>query len=133
MLLFGGNSVLCANSPLNISYFQSKGKQYIGSPWNNFQHIGGAGDLSLRNRTQILQAIKKIEVLLYFITVLVICSFVLLVQFFGHQTHDRVQSKRVKEDIYFVRALIEDKVSIATETVRYHHSNCFLFFKFENS
>jgi len=61
VLLFGGNSVLCANSPLNVSYFVSQGLQLVGSPWREMQGKGGAGGLSLRNRTAVLQAIHSLQ------------------------------------------------------------------------
>lgn len=58
-----GVQVLCANSPLNISYFQAKGLAYIGSPWGELHGRGGSGGLSLRNRTVILQLLEEMQVL----------------------------------------------------------------------
>eukprot|EP01035_Chromulina_nebulosa_P023279 gene23279-30171_t len=92
VLLFGGNSVLCANSPLNISYFMSKGLQYVGSPWHNLKGVGGAGDLSLRNRTLVLQTIRNL-------------------QKSGRQSIGNA----VKEDAVIVRSLLESKVRVATQ------------------
>ena len=62
----------------------SKGLQYVGSPWHSLKGVGGAGDwstiddsllihdkysstllgdLSLRNRTLILQTIRNLQVI----------------------------------------------------------------------
>jgi len=51
VLIFGGTSVLCANSFHNVSSFEQY--DYIGHPWGEFQGKGGGGGLSLRNRTQV--------------------------------------------------------------------------------
>ena len=70
------------------SYFMSKGLQYVGSPWRSLKGVGGAGDdgmfflctllvsqtkqlyrcyllgdLSLRNRTLVLQTIRNLQVI----------------------------------------------------------------------
>jgi hypothetical protein len=58
VLTFGGTSVLCANSPLDISRFLGK-FDYIGAPWGDHQGNGGSGAISLRNRTKVLQIINE--------------------------------------------------------------------------
>eukprot|EP01041_Mallomonas_annulata_P006899 gene6899-14007_t len=57
VLLFGGNSVICGNSPLNITYFDEW--DYIGTPWNSFKGMGGDGGISLRNRPLMLEIIRS--------------------------------------------------------------------------
>eukprot|EP01038_Epipyxis_sp_PR26KG_P015472 gene15472-20876_t len=57
VLTFGGNAVLCSNSPFNINDFIGQ-FDYIGSPWKDFGGIGGNGGLSLRNRTKMLEVIN---------------------------------------------------------------------------
>ena len=59
VLLFGGNSVLCANSPRNLTDFDAW--DYVGGPWSEFEGRGGDGGLSLRNRTAVLQALNELS------------------------------------------------------------------------
>lgn len=55
VLVFGGNSVLCGNSPHSVATFAQW--DYIGSPWDQFKKVGGDGGLSLRNRAAMLAVI----------------------------------------------------------------------------
>ena len=55
VLLFGGTCVVCSNSPLSVSSFSHF--DYIGSPWNYRQGIGGDGSISIRNSSLMLQII----------------------------------------------------------------------------
>ena len=57
VLIFGGNSVLCSNSPYNISYFSSY--DYIGTPWSDFKGLGGSGEISIRSKSLMLNIIKS--------------------------------------------------------------------------
>lgn len=52
VLIFGGSSVICSNSPWNITHFQNY--DYIGAPWNSFKGIGGDGGISIRSRNLML-------------------------------------------------------------------------------
>ena len=57
VLLFGGNVVLCSNSHrelLDFSHFD-----YIGTPWSMAKGLGGEGDLSMRNRTKMLEVLES--------------------------------------------------------------------------
>ena len=56
VLLFGGNNVICTNSPYRISDFSHW--DYIGAPWNTFHGMGGEGAISIRSRDAMLSAIK---------------------------------------------------------------------------
>jgi len=64
VLLFGGNQVICSNSPYNINTFS--GWDYIGTPWDYKykgkltydKGIGGDGGISIRNRTLMLEVIQ---------------------------------------------------------------------------
>lgn len=56
-LIFGGNSVICSNSPLNISYFDQW--DYIGAPWTLFNGVGGEGGISIRNRHTMLKVLEN--------------------------------------------------------------------------
>ena len=56
VLVFGGNQVICSNSPYNISYFDKW--DYIGAPWDAFKRIGGDGGISLRNRNIMVKVIE---------------------------------------------------------------------------
>lgn len=53
---FGGNQVICSNSPYTISDFLDY--DYLGSPWDSFKGVGGDGGISLRNRKLMLKAIE---------------------------------------------------------------------------
>ncbi len=63
VLIFGGSSVICSNSPWNITHFQHF--DYIGAPWNSFKGIGGDGGISIRSRNFMLALLtyeyKKME------------------------------------------------------------------------
>lgn len=56
VLMFGGNSVICLNSPLNVNNFSHF--EYIGSPWREVRGQGGDGGFSLRNRSRMIQILK---------------------------------------------------------------------------
>jgi hypothetical protein len=56
VLIFGGNSVICSNSPwtfLNFTQFD-----YIGAPWDFKKGVGGDGGISLRSKSAMLAAIE---------------------------------------------------------------------------
>jgi hypothetical protein len=55
VLTFGGNAVLCGNSPRVITDFIHF--DYIGAPWNFKKGVGGDGGISLRNRKTIVSVI----------------------------------------------------------------------------
>lgn len=55
VLTFGGNTAMCSNSPATVEDFAKF--DYIGIPWGMKGGLGGAGGISLRNRTAILEAI----------------------------------------------------------------------------
>lgn len=57
VLLFGGNTVLCSNSPYTIDNFINY--DYIGTQWNLFNGKGGSGELSLRDRKAVLKYIEE--------------------------------------------------------------------------
>ena len=57
VLMFGGNSVMCGNSPYSLLDFTQY--DYIGSPWGSAKKgVGGDGLISLRNRKVMLQVIQ---------------------------------------------------------------------------
>ena len=57
VLMFGGNSVMCGNSPYSLADFYQY--DYVGSPWGSVKKgAGGDGLISLRNRRVMLQAIQ---------------------------------------------------------------------------
>ena len=58
VLLFGGNSVLCANSPQSLRDYV-KDFDYIGSPWGEFNGDAGSNALNLRKRSIILEQIYR--------------------------------------------------------------------------
>lgn len=60
VLTFGGTSVLCANSPLDVNRFLGR-FDYIGAPWSDHKGQGGSGAISLRNRTTVLHVIDEIK------------------------------------------------------------------------
>jgi hypothetical protein len=55
VLLFGGNSVICSNSPHKITDFLHY--DYIGAPWNAYKGQGGDGGISLRSKSIMLAVI----------------------------------------------------------------------------
>lgn len=55
VLVFGGNHVICSNSPYKLEDFLSY--DYISAPWYNYQGIGGGSGLSIRNRKVMLSLI----------------------------------------------------------------------------
>ena len=57
VLVFGGDSVICSNSPYNISHFLSY--DYIGAPWIDYHGLGGDGDMSIRSKSLMLNIIKS--------------------------------------------------------------------------
>jgi hypothetical protein len=62
VLIFGGTSVICSNSPLSLSNFTNF--DYIGAPWDHFKGLGGDGEISFRNRNLMLKIIEN-ELLSY--------------------------------------------------------------------
>ena len=56
VFVFGGNAVICSNSPLSLSNFTQF--DYIGTPWNFRKGVGGDGGISFRRRSAMLQAIE---------------------------------------------------------------------------
>lgn len=58
VLLFGGNSVLCANSPQSLLDYVRR-FDYIGSPWGEFNGEAGSNALNLRKRSIILEQIYR--------------------------------------------------------------------------
>jgi hypothetical protein len=57
VLLFGGNSVLCSNSPHSLQDFEQY--DYVGAQWHYHRGQGGSGELSLRNRLAVLAFIES--------------------------------------------------------------------------
>jgi hypothetical protein len=57
VLIFGGTSVICSNSPLSLSNFTKF--DYIGAPWDHFKGLGGDGQISFRNRNLMLKIIEN--------------------------------------------------------------------------
>lgn len=56
VLIFGGNSVICGNSPHSLANFTSF--DYLGAPWDYKKGAGGDGGISVRNRRAMLAAIE---------------------------------------------------------------------------
>lgn len=56
VLLFGGSSVICSNSPNPITSFTQY--DYIGVPWRSKQGVGGGGGITIRNRNHMLAALE---------------------------------------------------------------------------
>jgi len=56
VLLFGGNGALCANSPFEVKDFSHF--DYIGAPWKFVKGNGGNGEISMRKKSVILQALR---------------------------------------------------------------------------
>lgn len=56
VLLFGGTSVICSNSPRNINQFVQF--DYIGAPWNAYKGFGGDGGISIRSRSWMVKVIQ---------------------------------------------------------------------------
>ena len=59
VLMFNGNTVLCANSLFQISDFYEF--DYIGTPWLSVKGRGGEGFLTMRNRTTMLAVLEDIN------------------------------------------------------------------------
>lgn len=60
ILLFGGNSVICSNSPYTIMDFIHY--DYLGTPWETFNGVGGYsslvdGGMSIRSKSSMLNII----------------------------------------------------------------------------
>eukprot|EP01031_Cornospumella_fuschlensis_P033219 gene33219-40192_t len=55
VLVFGGSSIICSNSPRRLAHFAHF--DYIGPPWGAFGGRGGEGGISLRRRSLMLRAI----------------------------------------------------------------------------
>lgn len=60
VLFFGGTSVLCSNSNYDLDNDFDR-YDYIGSPWNDFNGVGGSGAISLRNRTAMLNILENMD------------------------------------------------------------------------
>lgn len=56
VLIFGGGSVICSNSPNKLESFLHF--DYIGPPWNAFKGLGGDGSISLRSRSLMTATIQ---------------------------------------------------------------------------
>lgn len=56
VFIFGGNGVICSNSPQNFTSL-SQEYAYLGAPWSQFKGRGGDGGMSFRNRKLMLAAI----------------------------------------------------------------------------
>jgi len=93
VLIFGGNAVICSNSPYKLTDFT--GFDYIGSPWGFKKGVGGDGGISIRSRRVMLDAIE-----------------------YGmQQAADREQSEEDvpihltwgQEDMFYVKTLLEMK------------------------
>lgn len=56
ILLFGGGSVICSNSPHSINDFTHY--DYIGTPWSAYKGVGGDGGISIRNRKLMVKIIE---------------------------------------------------------------------------
>jgi hypothetical protein len=56
VLIFGGNAVICSNSPLRVGNFSDF--DYLGSPWGYKKGAGGDGGISIRSRKAMLAAIE---------------------------------------------------------------------------
>jgi hypothetical protein len=59
VLLFGGNGALCANSPFDVHSFSRF--DYIGAPWKTAKGNGGSGDISMRKKSVVLQALREVK------------------------------------------------------------------------
>jgi hypothetical protein len=57
VLIFGGNHVICSNSPYRLQDFLSY--DYISAPWGHHKGRGGGSGLSLRNRRVMLEMIER--------------------------------------------------------------------------
>ncbi len=57
VFVFGGNGVVCSNSPLNFTTLSNQ-FDYIGAPWGMFKGRGGEGGMSFRNRNMMKAAIR---------------------------------------------------------------------------
>lgn len=109
VLVFGGNQVICSNSPYNISYFGDKW-DYIGAPWDAFKRTGGDGGISLRNRNIM---VKVLEYELSKIT--------------DEKEKETAYKSWGQEDSFFVsrmlemksKGLIEPKIASREETLRF--------------
>lgn len=55
VLVFGGNFVICSNSPYKLEDFLSY--DYISAPWHYHHGVGGGSGMSLRNRVTMLSLI----------------------------------------------------------------------------
>ena len=56
VFVFGGNGVVCSNSPLNFTTLSDQ-YDYLGAPWGMFKGRGGEGGMSFRNRKMMKAAI----------------------------------------------------------------------------
>jgi len=54
LLFFSINTVLCANSPFNLTHFSKF--DYIGTPW--IKGAGGSNELTMRNRSTVLEVLN---------------------------------------------------------------------------
>lgn len=62
VLIFGGNAVICSNSPQSVANFTQF--DYIGAPWDLKRGVGGDGGISVRSRSAMLAALRhRLDVL----------------------------------------------------------------------
>ena len=57
VLVFGGNSAICGNSPHVLSDFTRF--DWLGCPWEAYQGRGGEGGFSIRSRSVMLEVIRR--------------------------------------------------------------------------
>lgn len=88
VLIFGGNAVICSNSPFTVGNFTHF--DYLGGPWDFKKGSGGDGGISIRNKNAMLAAIdyalSKVD---------------------GEEEKITAFKKWGQEDQFFVRTLLE--------------------------
>lgn len=87
VLLFGGNNVVCGNSPYRFSDFAHW--DYIGAPWDSFKGVGGDGAISIRSRDAMLAALRYASEKL------------------PTEQRERAYLKWIPDDIFFVKTMLE--------------------------
>ena len=108
VLVFGGNQVICSNSPYNLTSFEKW--DYIGAPWDAFKRIGGDGGISLRNRSIMIKVLEYE-----------------LAKTSDDKERDLAYKKWGQEDVFFVsrmlemqsKGLIDPKIATREETLRF--------------
>lgn len=103
VLVFGGNSVICTNSPQQLTDYASK-FDYIGTPWRSAKEgVGGDGGISIRNRIVMLEVIQY-----------------KLNQVASGPARDTAYQSWGMEDIFFVHTMLEmNKARAVTGHVLY--------------